>query len=98
MFLTQKQDGRFKARGVADGSKQSRRPGYKKEDAASPTVSNEGVMITGAIEAHEGRDVATFDILGAYLHALSDEEMIMLLKGPLAELMVMYCKQMDLEH
>ena len=89
MFLTQKRDGRVKARGVADGSKQRRRPGYKKEDAASPTVSNEGVMITGAIEAHEGRDVVTFDIPGAYLHALSDKQTIMLLKGPLAELMVM---------
>ena len=48
-----------------------------------------GVMITGAIEAHEGQDIATFDIPGAYLHALSDEQTIMLLKGPLAELMVM---------
>ena len=46
-------------------------------------------MITRAIEAHEGRDVATFDIPGAYLHALSDEQTIMLLKGPLAELLVM---------
>jgi len=50
MFLVEKRDGRVKARGVADGSKQRRRPGYKKEDAASPTVSNKGVMITAALK------------------------------------------------
>ena len=45
-------------------------------------------MITSAIEAHEERDVAVIDLPGAYLHAMSDEEVLMLLKGPLAELMV----------
>ena len=29
------------------------------EDAASPTVMTESVMLTGAIEANERRDVAT---------------------------------------
>ena len=46
-------------------------------------------MITAAIEAHEGRHVKCFDIPGVYLHKLFDEEVLMLLKGPLAELMVM---------
>ena len=50
MFLVEKRDGRIKARGVADGSKQRTMPGYKKEDASSPTVSNEGIMITCAID------------------------------------------------
>ena len=44
IFLVEKRYGRIKARSCADGSKQRRRPGYKKEDVASPTVSNEGVM------------------------------------------------------
>ena len=89
LFLTQKRNGDVKGRLVADGSKQRRRPDYKKEDAASPTVTNEGVFITAAIEAFERRDVACFDIPGAYLHTLNDEVVHMLLRGKLAEMMVM---------
>jgi hypothetical protein len=51
-------------------------------------VSTEAVFITAVIEAHEGRDVACFDIPGAFLHADSDEDITMILKGRLAELMV----------
>ena len=68
LFITQKRDGSVKGRLVADGSKQRRRPNYKKEDAASPTVSNEGVFITAVIEAYGERNVACFDIPCAYLH------------------------------
>ena len=39
----------------------------KKEDVASPKVSTESVFITAAVDAHEGHDVATFDITGSYL-------------------------------
>ena len=46
-------------------------------------------MTTVAIDTHEERNVAVIDLPGAYLHAYSDEEVLMLLKGPLAELMVM---------
>ena len=46
-------------------------------------------MITFAIESHEERDVAFIDIPGAFLHAHTEELIYMLLRGPLAELMVM---------
>ena len=50
-------------------------------------------MITGAIEAHEERVTATIDMPGAFLNAyldtVTDEEVLMLLKGKLAEIMVM---------
>ena len=50
-------------------------------------------MVTSAIEAKEGRDVAIIDIPGVYLHTYIDkwgnEKIIMLFKGKLAELMVM---------
>lgn len=49
---------------------------------------NDSVMITSAIDAHEERYVVTMDIPGAFLHADQDEEVIMLLRGQLAELMV----------
>ena len=44
---------------MADRSKQQRRPGYKKEDAASTTVSNKGVMITAVIEVHMKVDTSS---------------------------------------
>ena len=87
-FLTEKQDGKMKGRNVAVGSKQRSFDGYKKSDGASPTVSTNGLIITSAIDAHKGRDVAVMDILGAYLHALNDEFVLMCLRGKLAEMMV----------
>ena len=55
MFIVEKRDGRIKARKCAVGSKQRTFEGYNKADWASPTVSTDGVLITSAIEAHEGR-------------------------------------------
>jgi len=86
MFLKEKRDHSVKARMCADGRKQ--RGDWTKQDTTSPTVSTEAVFITAVIEAHEGRDVACFDIPGAFLHADSDEDITMILKGRLAELMV----------
>ena len=89
IFLIQKRTGEVKTRSCADGSKQRRRPGYKKEDNASPTVANEATMLIAAVNAFEGRDMMSIDLPGAFLHTLNDEEIFMLLKGPLAELMVL---------
>ena len=86
MFITEKRCGKIKARSCADGRKQ--REYIKKEDASSPTVSLEAIMLTMAIEAAEGREVATIDIPGAFLHTDIDEDVVMQLKGKLAELMV----------
>ena len=87
MFLKEKRDGQIKGRGCADGRKQ--RDNINKEDATSPTASNEALFLTALIAAMEGRDVGCFDIPGAFLHAETDEEVYMMLKGRLAELMVM---------
>ena len=54
-----------KARLVADGRKQI--SDADPMDAASPTVANESVLITGVIDAKERRDIATLDLPGAYL-------------------------------
>jgi hypothetical protein len=86
IFLTKKRCGRIKARACANGSKQ--RSYIAKENAISPTVATDSVFITSAIEAHERRHVMTMDIPGAFLHADTDEEIHMLLRGQLAELMV----------
>ena len=86
MFLKEKRTGEIKARGCVNGSKQ--REYIKKEDATSPTVSLESLVIVASINAFENRKVATFDIPGEFLHTETDGDIIMALEGPLAELMV----------
>jgi hypothetical protein len=87
MFLKEKQDKSIKGRACADGRKQHN-DWPTKQDSTSPTVSTESVFITAMIDAHKERDVGCFDIPGAFLHADSNEDIIMTLKGKLAELMV----------
>ena len=41
-----------------------------------------------SVGAHEGQDLAMFDIPGAYIHSEADEDVIMLPEVPLAKLMV----------
>lgn len=88
MFIVEKRNGDLKARKCAVGSKQRTFDGYNKAQWASPTVSMDGVILTSAIDVHEGRHTATLDLPGAYLNADNNEETIMLLKGRLAKLMV----------
>eukprot|EP00957_Ditylum_brightwellii_P127507 9723822-Ditylum_brightwellii.AAC.1 len=71
MFLKEKRDGRIKGQPCADGRKQ--RKILNRNDATSPTVMVESVLITAAIEAKEGREVTTTDIPGAYLSVEIDE-------------------------
>ena len=46
-------------------------------------------MLTSTINALEGRDVAVVDIPGAYLRAEMDNELHVVFRGTLAEMMVM---------
>jgi hypothetical protein len=87
MFLKKKRDSLVKARMCADGRKQKDGT-WSKQETTSPTVAMELVFISAVIEAHKGRNVACFDIPGAFLHADVDEDITMVLKGRLAELMV----------
>jgi hypothetical protein len=87
MFLKEKMDSSVKARMCADRRKQKDGT-WAKQDTTLPTVATESVFITAVIDAHEGRDVACFDIPGAFLHADVNEDITMVLKGRLAELMV----------
>ena len=87
IFLKEKRlTGDIKGRTCVNGAPQ--REYIKKEDAASPTVATDSVFITGAIDAHERRNVATCDLPGAFLHTVTDEYVIVVLRGELAELMV----------
>ena len=86
MFLKEKRDGTIKGRGCADGRKQ--RPYTTKEEASSPTVAIESVLISCTIDAHEERDVATVDIPGAFMQADQEGTVHMKLEGTMAELLV----------
>ena len=58
------------------------------KDAISPTVLTEAVMLTVTIDALEGRDVVVVDILGAYLSAEMDDEVHIVFRGTLSEMVV----------
>ena len=86
MFLTKKRSGKIKARACANGSTQQSH--IAKEEVTAPTVTSEAIFIQGTIFTHEGRDVATCDIPGAFLQADNPDYVLMQLDGILAELMV----------
>ena len=82
-FLTEKRDGRVKARAVVDGRSQIR---YNEEETYSPTVRLESIMLSSLIDAMEHRYVATIDIKGAFLKAKvpDDLELVVKMDGELA--------------
>ena len=54
----------------------------------SPTAATELVFITVEVDANWSRNVDMFDIPREYLHTETDEDVIMFLEVPPAELMV----------
>jgi KUP system potassium uptake protein len=77
-LIKEKRCGKIKGRTVADGRPQ--RDYIPREEATSPTVSTESLMASLVIDAFEGRDVAIFDIPGAYLNADMPDDKFVLLK------------------
>jgi hypothetical protein len=78
--------GQIKGRGCADGRKP--RLYYDKEDASSPTVAIESVMLTSIVDAMEGRDVATVEIPEEFMQADIDEVVYMKISGTMVDLLV----------
>ena len=78
-LFKEKRNGKLKGRTCADG--RSQRTLYDKSQTASPTVSNDVLILTIIIEAFDGRDVATGDVAGAYLKAYMDDFVIMKFVG-----------------
>jgi hypothetical protein len=66
-LIKAKRSGKLEGRTCADG--RSQRAHYTKEETTSPTVSTDALMLSLMINTKEGRDVATADVEGAYLHA-----------------------------
>jgi hypothetical protein len=65
IFITEKKDGRIKARTCANRSTQ--REYTKRNEAASPTALTESHLITAMIDAKQGQDVMTADIPNAFV-------------------------------
>ena len=93
MFLKQKRNGTMKGHGCADGRKQ--RQHTIKEEASSPTIAIESVMLSCVVDALEERDVATVDIPGAFMQADMDDLVHMKLE---AELLVRIDPQLYRQH
>jgi len=92
IFLAEKRDGTIKGRACANGSIQ--RTYIDKEDAASPTVGTEAILITGVVDAKENRDVMTADVPNAFVQTEVDPEdgiILMKIRGA----MVDYLLQID---
>ena len=87
MFLKEKKNSSVKARMCANGCKQKDGT-WSKQETTMPMMATELVFITAIIDAHKGHDVACFDILATFLHPDVDEDIVIVLKGRLAELMV----------
>ena len=85
ILIKEKSCGKLKGITVANGSAQ--RGLHTKEETASPTISNDALLMTMLIDAWEDRDVATADVGGAYLHADMDNYTLLNLEGVLVDIM-----------
>ncbi len=64
------------------------RANISKEEAVSPTVSIELTFIMAATAVSKKRKVRCYDIPSAFLNTDVDEDLLMILKGELANMMV----------
>jgi hypothetical protein len=96
LFLKEKRTGKVKGQACINGAPQ--RAYIPKEDTASPTVSTESTFIMAAIAASERRKVRCFDIPSAFVNTDVDEDVLLVLKGELAEMMVQIAPQVYQKH
>ena len=78
-LIQEKCDGKIKGHTCTNGSKQ-RRFLCDDESVASPTVSFEAMLGTLVIDAFEERDIAIFDVPGAYFYAKITKDKKVLMK------------------
>ena len=84
-LIKEKRSGKLKGRTCADC--RSQRAHYTKEETTLSTVSTDVLMLSLMIDAKEGRDVATADVKGAYLHADMEDFVILKLVGEAVDIM-----------
>jgi hypothetical protein len=89
IFLTKKRTGKIKGRTVAGGNKQ--RDYIQKEDASSPTVATESVILTSIVDAIEQRHCAVIDIPNTFIQTVVKDKkrrVIIRIRGMLVDMLV----------
>ena len=89
MFIKLKRYGNIKGWEVAGGNK--KRDFIIKQEASPPTVATKAVLLSCAIDAQEHQDVATIEILNAFIQTRVEkiEDMVtIIVRGALADFMV----------
>jgi hypothetical protein len=84
-LIKEKRCGKIKGRTCADGRKQ--RLLYDKSDTSSPTISLDALLMTLIIDAKERRDVATADVVGAYLNADMKDFVVLRMEAEAVDIM-----------
>ena len=88
MFLSRKKSGKCKGRLAFNGK--PTRVWISNEEKSSPTVLNESLFLTCAVDAHKGRDVMSMDVPNTYIQADlpqddKSEKVIMKVRGRLVD-------------
>ncbi len=86
LFFKEKCTRKMKGRACINGAPQ--RAYIPKEKVASPMVSMESMFITASVAAHEQRKVRCYDIPRAFVNTIVNKDVLMVLEGELAEMMV----------
>jgi hypothetical protein len=89
VFVKKKRTGQIKAHKVAGGNKQ--RDLISKENASSPTVATESVLLTSLVDAQENRDIAIGDIPNAFIQTVmenNEDKVIMRIRGHMVDVLV----------
>jgi hypothetical protein len=96
LFLKEKRMGKVKGWACIHGAPQ--RAYIPKEEAALPTVLTKLTFIMAAIAASERRKVRCYDIPSAFKNTDVDEDVLMVLKGELVDMMVQIAPQVYQKH
>jgi hypothetical protein len=86
LFLKEKRMRKVKGWACINGAPQ--RAYIPKEEAVLPTISTELTFITAAIVASKRRKVRCYDVPSAFVNTNVDEDLLMVLKGKLVDMMV----------
>jgi hypothetical protein len=89
VFVKKKRTGQIKACKVAGGDKQ--RDFISKENASSPTVAMESVLLTSLVDAQENRGIAIVDIPNAFIQMVvenNEDKVVMRIRGHMVDVLV----------
>jgi hypothetical protein len=87
--VKKKRTGQIKTRKVAGGNKQ--RDFISRENASSPTVATESVLLTSLVNVRENHDIAIVDIPNAFIQTVvedNEDKVIMRIREHMVDVLV----------